>query len=87
MTIREIVSKLENIEIELSKKGIDPECEMVAELIDTIIADDLGWDAFGNYDGINGTKANTPTLDSLARNGITFTNYWVNPHCSPIVSF
>ena len=43
MTIREIVSKLENIEIELSKKGIDPECEMIAELIDTIIADDLGF--------------------------------------------
>jgi len=41
MTIREIVSKLENIEIELGKKGIDSECEMVAELIDSIIADDL----------------------------------------------
>ena len=48
-----------------------------------IIADDLGWDAFGNYDGINGVKANTPTLDSLARNGITFTNYWVHPTCTP----
>ena len=41
MSIREIVSRLENIEIELSEKGIDSECEMVAELIDTIIADDL----------------------------------------------
>lgn len=48
-----------------------------------IIADDLGWDAFGNYAGISGIKANTPTLDSLARNGITFTNYWVNPICAP----
>jgi arylsulfatase B len=48
-----------------------------------IIADDMGWDVFGNYPGITGTKANTPTIDSLARNGITFTNYWVNPICSP----
>lgn len=48
-----------------------------------IIADDMGWDAFGHYPNINSTKANTPTLDSLANNGITFTNYWVNPECSP----
>jgi len=48
-----------------------------------IIADDMGWDAFGHYPGISSTKANTPTLDSLASNGITFTNYWVNPECSP----
>ena len=48
-----------------------------------IIADDLGWDAFGNYPGISSSKANTPTLDSLARNGITFTNFWTNPECSP----
>jgi arylsulfatase B len=48
-----------------------------------IVADDIGWDAFGKYPGINGTKAKTPTLDSLATNGITFTNYWVNPECSP----
>jgi len=48
-----------------------------------IIADDMGWDVFGNYPGINGTKATTPTLDSLATNGISFTNYWVNPLCAP----
>jgi arylsulfatase B len=48
-----------------------------------IIADDMGWDAFGKYPGINSTKAKTPTLDSLATSGITFTNYWVNPECSP----
>ena len=34
-----------------------------------IIADDIGWDAFGRYPNINSTKANTPTLDSLANNG------------------
>jgi arylsulfatase B len=48
-----------------------------------IVADDMGWDVFGKYPGINGIKAKTPTLDSLATNGITFTNYWVNPECSP----
>ena len=48
-----------------------------------IIADDMGWDAFGTYPGITSTKANTPTLDSLARNGITFTNCWVSPECAP----
>jgi arylsulfatase B len=48
-----------------------------------IIADDLGWDVFGDYPGINGIKANTPTLDSLALKGITFTNFWSNPVCAP----
>lgn len=48
-----------------------------------IIADDLGWDQYGNYRGIHSKKARTPTIDSLARNGITFTNFWVNPVCSP----
>jgi arylsulfatase B len=48
-----------------------------------IIADDLGWDGFGNYPGTTGQKAKTPTLDSMARSGITFTNYWVYPECSP----
>lgn len=48
-----------------------------------IIADDLGWDVFGDFSGISGQKANTPTLDSLAANGVTFQNFWVNPVCTP----
>jgi len=48
-----------------------------------IIADDMGWDSFGNYPGATGQKAKTPTLDSLAYNGITFLNFWVHPVCSP----
>lgn len=48
-----------------------------------IIADDMGWDVFGNYPGATGTKAKTPTIDSIARNGITFLNFWVNPFCAP----
>ncbi len=48
-----------------------------------IIADDMGWDAFGNAPGINSVKANTPVLDSMAGSGITFTNFWTSPECSP----
>jgi arylsulfatase B len=48
-----------------------------------IVADDMGWDGFGRLAGANGTKVITPVLDSLATNGITFTNFWVNPECSP----
>jgi arylsulfatase B len=48
-----------------------------------IIADDIGWGAFGKYPGTNGQKAKTPVLDSLAQAGITFNNVWVNPVCSP----
>jgi arylsulfatase B len=48
-----------------------------------IIADDMGWDAFGNYPGTNGVKAKTPVIDSLAQVGVTFYNFWVNPTCSP----
>ena len=58
-------------------------CNAKSPNIIFIIADDMGWDVFGNYPGISGTKANTPTIDSLARNGITFTNFWVNPVCAP----
>lgn len=48
-----------------------------------IIADDMGWDVFGNYPGFNGIKANTPTIDSLAMEGISFLNFWSNPTCAP----
>jgi arylsulfatase B len=58
-------------------------CNSKSPNIIFIIADDMGWDVFGNYPGITGTKATTPTIDSLARAGITFINYWVNPLCAP----
>ena len=63
--------------------GENSGCNYKTPNIIFIIADDMGWDVFGNYPGITGTKATTPTIDSLARNGITFTNYWVNPVCAP----
>ena len=47
MTTREIVARLEIIEKKLSKsKNVAEECEMVAELIDTIIEDDLKFEEF-----------------------------------------
>ncbi|MCG9791603.1 sulfatase-like hydrolase/transferase [Flavobacterium algicola] len=48
-----------------------------------IIADDMGWDVFGKYIGDAANKASTPVLDSLATRGVTFTNFWANPECSP----
>lgn len=47
-----------------------------------IIADDLGKDAMPGF--TEGTlKPATPTLNSLAANGLTFTNLWVTPTCAP----
>jgi arylsulfatase B len=62
--------------------GVEPPAAGAPNII-FIVADDLGWDVFGNYPNITGTKASTPTIDSLAKNGITFTNFWVNPECAP----
>jgi|TARA_R110002110_G_scaffold8657_3_gene43421 hypothetical protein len=64
MTIREIVMELEEIENKLAKKDTDSECEMVAELIDTIIADDL--ELKGKPSMITESKI----LDALVKIGI-----------------
>ena len=47
-----------------------------------IIADDVGQDSLGLYD-ITSDIPTTPTLDSLANNGLVFDNLWVNPTCTP----
>ena len=47
-----------------------------------VIADDLGIDAIEGF-GIDGIKPNTPTLDSLREGGMTFTNCWATPQCTP----
>ena len=47
-----------------------------------IIADDLGVDSHGLY-GIGSSVAPTPTIDSLAVQGIRFDRAWSNPVCSP----
>ncbi len=60
----------------------DPGTNDASTNILLIIADDLGLDAFNGYS--EGTvKANTPNLDQLAANGLTFNNFWTNSVCSP----
>ena len=45
-----------------------------------IMADDIGFEALGFNGAVN---YKTPVLDSLARNGINFTNAYSQPLCSP----
>ncbi len=47
-----------------------------------IIADDLGKDALSGFSE-GGLKPSTPNIDSFKNSGVTFTNNWVNPTCSP----
>ncbi|MDF7822600.1 sulfatase-like hydrolase/transferase [Pontiellaceae bacterium B12227] len=42
-----------------------------------IVADDLGWSDLGCYGG----EIDTPQLDNLARQGVRFTEFHVNPMC------
>jgi arylsulfatase A-like enzyme len=44
-----------------------------------IVADDLGWKDVG----FNGSEINTPHLDALAAGGVTLTDFYVQPTCSP----
>lgn len=47
-----------------------------------IIADDLGKDAISGYSE-GSIKPNTPNIDAIRINGLTFNNFWVNPTCTP----
>lgn len=47
-----------------------------------LIADDLGKDAIGGYSE-GSIKPNTPNIDAIRTNGLTFNNFWVNPTCTP----
>lgn len=44
-----------------------------------IVADDLGFSDIGSFGG----EISTPTLDSLARSGIRFSQFYATPNCSP----
>lgn len=47
-----------------------------------IIADDLGKDAINGYqEGI--IKPSTPNIDAIRNDGLLFSNFWVNPTCTP----
>lgn len=45
----------------------------------TILFDDTGWSDFGCF----GSEIKTPAIDSLASEGLRFTNFHVTPMCSP----
>lgn len=47
-----------------------------------LIADDLGKDAIKGYQE-GSIKPNTPNIDAIRNNGLLFTNFWVNPTCTP----
>ena len=47
-----------------------------------VISDDLGLDASSSY-AVGIETPVTPTLDTLAANGLVFDNAWANPVCSP----
>ena len=46
-----------------------------------ILADDLGWSDLGCYGG----EMPTPHIDSLAKRGLRFTQFYNNAVCGPIV--
>lgn len=47
-----------------------------------IIADDLGKDAISGFSEGN-IKPNTPHIDAIRSTGLSFTNFWTNPTCTP----
>ncbi|WP_440880262.1 sulfatase-like hydrolase/transferase [Tenacibaculum sp. C7A-26P2] len=47
-----------------------------------IIADDLGKDAINGY-AEGSIKPATPNIDAIRKSGLTFTNFWVYPTCTP----
>ena len=48
-----------------------------------IIGDDIGIDPFNGFASYGNQKAQTPTLDKLAQNGLFFAQVYANPLCSP----
>ncbi|MES2921774.1 MAG: sulfatase-like hydrolase/transferase [Verrucomicrobiota bacterium] len=48
-----------------------------------IIMDDTGIDQLRTFNPDAQTTAPTPTLDTLVKNGVSFSNCWTMPECSP----
>ena len=44
-----------------------------------VLADDLGFTDLASY----GSEISTPTIDALARQGVSFTNYHTAANCAP----
>ena len=47
-----------------------------------ILADDLGVDYTNGYQ-TNTTMPQTPNIDAMRSNGLTFKNAWATPRCTP----
>jgi arylsulfatase A-like enzyme len=58
---------------------LQPTAPEKAPNIIVMLADDLGFADLGCY----GSEIDTPELDAIAANGIRYTNFHVNPMCSP----
>lgn len=58
-----------------SKEAVDARPNVIL-----IMADDQGW---GDLSYTGNTNLNTPHIDALAENGISFENFYVQPVCSP----
>ncbi|MCM2678710.1 arylsulfatase [Echinimonas agarilytica] len=68
-----------------SAHGVCTQASATAALASTppnivvILADDMGWSDIGSYGG----EIPTPHLDSLAENGLRFSNFYNSARCSP----
>ena len=49
----------------------------------TIISDDFGWGDAGAYGGGEGRGMPTPSLDRMAKEGVTFFSFYGQPSCTP----
>lgn len=58
----------------------DPVKEDLKPNIILIVTDDQGW---GDLSFNGNTNLQTPNLDNLAKNGVSFENFYVQPVCSP----
>lgn len=57
----------------------DPASESQRPNILIILLDDMGYSDVGAF----GSEINTPSMDALAANGRTFSQFYVHPRCSP----
>jgi len=80
--IETIDSQTEKTSITQSSPTISKSSTNSKPNIVVIMGDDIGWYNIGAYhDGIMG--GTTPHIDSLAENGMRFTDYYADPSCTP----
>src|SRR5690349_19547527 len=68
----------------LSAPAIDAQAQTPAKPnILLIVSDDTGWGDLGPYLGGEARGMQTPNFDRLASEGMTFTNFYGQPSCTP----